>query len=177
MRFAGIQTLDLQGDAGIGRVWWLQQRIDPTSNVVDLGGEGQLLKPWCRRVSALDDLSGFGPGHRIHADRFIQGDVSNLDVFGNEEFDFAVLTEVLEHVPEPWRAMAEAGRVAKRVLITVPCEGRWQQPIAFRIAGHIRFFTPDLLALFLRRAGLDGEIAYLDFGGFSFIVADVVKRV
>jgi SAM-dependent methyltransferase len=175
MKFLGLQTLDLQGDAGIGRVWWLQQRIDPASNVVDLGGEGQLLKPWCQRVTALDDLSGFGPGHRIHADRFIQGDVCDLSCFKDDEFDVAVATEVLEHVPLPWVALREAGRVAKRVLITVPYEGRWQHPIAYKVGGHIRHYVPDLLALHLRMAGLDGEMAFLDFGGWSFIVAEVTR--
>ncbi len=177
MIFTGICSLDVpQGsDAGIGRAWWLQQRVAAEESVVDLGGTGSMFLGWRdpATVTACDDLSGFGKGHRIHAGTFHRGDVCDLSMFTDGQFDIAVMTEVLEHVPLPWLAMAEAGRVAKRVLITVPCEGRWTVPIAFRVSGHIRFPTLDLMALHLRRAGLDGELGLLDFGGFSFFVADV----
>lgn len=175
MIYSGLTTLDVQGDAGVGRAVWLADRIQPTDSVVDLGGTGSMLTWHKGPLAACDDLSGFGKGHQIHAPRFIRGDVCNLDAFADGEFDVAVLAEVLEHVPLCWEAMREAGRVAKRVLITTPCEGRWQQPIAFRVSGHLRFFTLDLLALFLRRAGLDGTIGLLEFSGWSFYVAEVAR--
>jgi hypothetical protein len=73
--------------------------------------------------------------------------------------------------------MAEAGRVARRVLITVPNEARWQQPIAYRVSGHLRWYTLDMHALHLRRAGLDGSIGLLEFGQpqWSFWVAEVAR--
>lgn len=177
MNFSGLTTLDIQGDAGAGRVVWLAERIKPDESVIDLGGTGSMLKPWCSNVTALDDLSGFGKGSPpIAADRFVRGDVCDLSAFSDDEFDVAVLAEVLEHVPLPWLAMREAGRVAKRVLITTPCEMRWQNPIAFRVSGHLRYFTLDILALFLRRTGLNGTIGLLEFGpGWSFFVAEVAR--
>lgn len=173
MTFSGLLTLNVTGDAGAGRKLWLAERLKPDDRVVDLGGTGELLAGWHEHVTALDDLSGFGPGHRIQAKTFIRGDVGQRLPFEDDAFDVAVLTEVLEHVPRPWEAMREAGRVAKRVLITTPFEQRWQHPIAFKVSGHIRFFTPDIFCLHLRRAGLDGEAAVLEFGGWSFLVADV----
>lgn len=176
MIFLGVETLPLQGDAGIGRADWLSRHIPSGASVVDLGGTGGMIRGWHNgHVTALDDLSGFGKGSPpIEAHTFHRGDVCALP-FADQQFDVAVMAEVLEHVPEPWRAMAEAGRVAKRVLITTPLEMRWQQPIAFRVAGHIRFYTYDLMALHLRRAGLDGAIGVLEFGGWSFVVAEVAR--
>jgi hypothetical protein len=170
--------LDGPSDAGAGRAMWLHSRIQPEESVVDLGGTGELLTFYPpERLTALDDLSGHGPGHVIRAGTFHKGDVCDLSVFRDQQFDVAVMTEVLEHVPLPWRAMEEAGRVAKRVLITVPCEGRWGSPIAHRVAGHMRFYTYDMMALHLRRAGLDGDLALLEWGNplWSFLIAEVAR--
>jgi hypothetical protein len=164
-------------DAGLGRVAWLQSKIQPHESVLDCGGTGSMFSGWypLEKLTAIDDLSGFGKGHRLHAGTFYRGDVCDLSRFSTDQFDVAVLAEVLEHVPCPWIAMREAGRVAKRVLITTPNEMRWRNGIAFKVAGHIRFITLDLLALHLRMAGLDGEIALLEFASWSFFVAQVKR--
>ena len=47
--------------------------------------------------------------------------------FGEGEFDLAAATEVLEHVPDPERTVAEMARVAKRhLLVSVPREPLWR---------------------------------------------------
>jgi hypothetical protein len=177
VNYLGQLTVDAPptADAGAGRAVWLASKIQPHESVVDLGGTGGMFAPWhdAANVTALDDLSGFGKGHRIDAGTFHRGDVCDLSRFANEQFDVAVLAEVLEHVPLPWLAMREAGRVAKRVLITTPCEMRWRNGIAFRVPGHMRFYTTDMLALHLRMAGLDGDLGLLDFASWSFHIAEV----
>lgn len=162
-------------DAGAGRRLWLAERIKPHETVLDAGGTGGMLKPWHQgHVTACDDLSGFGPGHTIAADTFVLGDVQTLP-FGEGAFDVCVLAEVLEHVPDPVKALRAAARVAERVLITTPCESRWQNPIAFRVSGHIRFPIPLLFVGQLRDAGLSGTHALLEFGSWSFCVAEVSR--
>lgn len=173
MNFRGLYQLQGDADAGSGRRVWMAANLNPTDRVVDLGGTGGMLASWHPNVTALDDLSGFGPGHRIEAPTFLKGDVQSLP-FHDQQFDVAVLAEVLEHVPQPVTALREAGRVASRVLITTPCEQRWTNGLAFRVSGHCRFYTTDILAKQLRDAGLDGDIALLEFGGgWSFFVAAV----
>jgi 2-polyprenyl-3-methyl-5-hydroxy-6-metoxy-1,4-benzoquinol methylase len=180
MNHAGVLTVETPptADAGAGRAVWLAAKVRPGDTVLDCGGTGSMLVPWhpAELVTAIDDLSGFGKGHRLHAGTFHRGDVCDLSRFSDQSFDVAVLAEVLEHVGEPWRALREAGRVAKRVLITTPNEMRWRNGIAFKVAGHIRFITADLLALHLRMAGLDGEIALLEFASWAFWVAEVKRR-
>ncbi len=174
MNWSGLLTIPTaeHADAGEGRRVWLAQNVQPHESLVDLGGTGGMLKPWADNVTALDDLSGFGPGQRIEADRFVRGDVQSTP-FADGEFDVAVLCEVLEHVGDPVRTLREAGRVGKRVLLTTPCEMRWRNGIAFRVSGHIRFTTPEILAAQCRKAGLDGEIGLLEFGTWSFFVGNL----
>lgn len=173
--FHGIITIDTapDADAGVGRRVWLAERIKPGETVVDLGGVGTMLDfHGAEHVTACDDLSGFGPGHRIMAHRFLRGDVQTLP-FDDQEFDVAVMCEVLEHVPDPVAALKEAARVGKRVLITTPFEQRWKNGIAFHISGHIRFAFPELFVGQLVRAGLSGTHSVLEFGSWSFLVAEV----
>lgn len=173
IRWVGLFGIPVSDqDAGSGRRIWLAANIDAAESVVDLGGVGTMLCPWHQNVTAFDDLSGFGPGHRILADTFHRGDVCSLP-FANEQFDVAVMTEVLEHVPTPVVALREAGRVAKRVLITTPYEQRWKNAAQYHISGHLRFATPEILANQIRAAGLHGDVGLLEFASWSFFVAVV----
>ncbi len=56
---------------------------------------------------------------------FVQADIHNLP-FKKDEFDTAVMGDVLEHCYDPVQAMREAGRVAKKVVATVFEEWRLQ---------------------------------------------------
>ena len=158
------------GDAAWGRKQWLAANVSPSESVAELGGTGDLFAGWHDGVTALDDLSGFGPGHRIAAKRFLKGDIAKTP-FADHEFDVAVVAEVLEHVPCPVACLKEAARVAKRVLITTPFENRWNNSAQFRIAGHIRFYTPPLFCAQIRKAGLSGDVGILEFTTWSFLVA------
>jgi ubiquinone/menaquinone biosynthesis C-methylase UbiE len=49
---------------------------------------------------------------------FVQADAHNLP-FKDDEFDTAVLGDILEHVVDPVQVLREAGRVAKKVVCTI----------------------------------------------------------
>ena len=48
---------------------------------------------------------------------FVQGDAHNLP-FKDDSFDTAVMGDILEHLEDPLKALREARRVAKRLVIT-----------------------------------------------------------
>ena len=79
--------------------------------------------------------------------------------FADQSFDVVLLVAVLEHTREPWRILAEAGRVLKpggRVVMVVPNDwtmsaGRlllWKFPI--RYPDHLTFTTPGRVRRWLR---------------------------
>ena len=76
-----------------------------------------------------------------------------------DEYDLAVLSHVLEHVPDPLPLLKEAARVAPNVLVEVPLEDnrsarRPAKRELSRGAGHLHAFNrSDVLGL-VREAGL-----------------------
>ena len=106
------------------------------ASVLDVGcGEGVLTEQWAARLS---------PGRVVGIDldapklkrEWAGRDRSNLEFetmtveqlqFGDNEFELVAATEVLEHVSEPDRALAEMARVASRwLLVSVPHEPLWR---------------------------------------------------
>ena len=95
-----------------------------------------------------------------------RGVARQVEVFDGEEvpaadgaYDLAVLSHVLEHVPEPMSLLREAARVAPAVLVEVPLEDNRsarrdeKREEAARI-GHIQFFDRDAVHALVRVAGL-----------------------
>jgi SAM-dependent methyltransferase len=85
--------------------------------------------------------------------------------FADDEFDLVAATEVLEHVSDPERALAEMARVARRwLLVSVPHEPLWRVLNVARGAylrdlgntpGHLNHWTR---AGFQRLLGSHGQV-------------------
>ena len=83
--------------------------------------------------------------------------------FGTNEFDLACAIEVLEHVPDPERTLAEMVRVARRhVLVSVPREPLWRALNMLRGAyvrqlgntpGHVNHWSKPNFLDFVNRHG------------------------
>jgi SAM-dependent methyltransferase len=106
------------------------------ASVLDVGcGEGVLTEQWADRLNPgrvvgidLDDpkLAAEWPTRRRSNLEFRTMAVEELE-FGDNEFELVAATEVLEHVVEPDRALAEMARVASRwLLVSVPHEPLWR---------------------------------------------------
>jgi 2-polyprenyl-3-methyl-5-hydroxy-6-metoxy-1,4-benzoquinol methylase len=113
----------------------LWQKAAPES-ILDVGcGEGVLTEQWADKLGSgrivgidLDDpklKAEWAKRERGNLEYRVE-DATQLS-FGDDEFDMATAIEVLEHVPDPVRTVAEMARVAKRwVLVSVPREPLWR---------------------------------------------------
>jgi ubiquinone/menaquinone biosynthesis C-methylase UbiE len=82
--------------------------------------------------------------------------------FKTSAFDTVVCSHTLEHIPDLWRAAAELRRVAKRVIVVVPCQRYYRYTVDY----HLHFFPQ---AGPLERL-LGGHATLID--GDWFVVAD-----
>ena len=140
----------------------LWARAAPES-VLDVGcGEGVLTVEWADRLREgrvvgidLDDprlRAEWAERSRPNLEYRVE-EATSLS-FGDDEFDMAAATEVLEHVPEPEATVAEMARVARRwLLVSVPREPVWRALNMARGA-YLRDFgnTPGHLNHWRKRA-------------------------
>ena len=141
--------------------------------LLDIGcGDGALIVELTRRepewqfagVEIAEAAVDLATGRCPEADiRSYDGETLPYD---SGEFELGVLSHVLEHVPDPVAMLAEAGRVAERVIVEVPLEDNLsarrasKQPVAEHV-GHIQRFSRGTIASAARDAGLrvTGELA------------------
>jgi 2-polyprenyl-3-methyl-5-hydroxy-6-metoxy-1,4-benzoquinol methylase len=113
----------------------LFEKAAPRS-LLDVGcGEGVLVKRWAerlgeRRVVGIDlEEESIQAGWAERQAPNLEYMVMTADVlpFAENEFDLATAIEVLEHVPDPDRTLAEMARCAERhLLVSVPREPLWR---------------------------------------------------
>jgi 2-polyprenyl-3-methyl-5-hydroxy-6-metoxy-1,4-benzoquinol methylase len=119
-------------EATLDELW---ERARPGS-ILDVGcGEGVLTEQWADRLGSgrivgidLEDpklQAEWELRRRPNLDYLVE-DATHLS-FADGEFDMATAIEVLEHVPDPERTVAEMARVADRwLLVSVPREPLWR---------------------------------------------------
>jgi SAM-dependent methyltransferase len=113
----------------------LWEKAQPRS-VLDIGcGEGVLTYDWAERLQAgrivgtdLEDPKLKAEWEkRTRPNLEYRAEEAKQLSFQADEFDMATAIEVLEHVPEPERTLAEMARVAERyLLVSVPREPIWR---------------------------------------------------
>jgi SAM-dependent methyltransferase len=134
--------------------------------LVEIGcGDGALLAELGARGVApvLDGFELSPPAAEIARDRGVARRVEvfdGLDVPAEDDaYELAVLSHVLEHVPEPMLLLREAARVAPAVLVEVPLEDnrsarREEKRNQAADIGHIQFFDRAAVDALIRVAGL-----------------------
>ena len=79
--------------------------------------------------------------------------------FESGQFDLAVLSHVVEHLEHPRTLLYEAKRVARHVIVEVPCEHTVRLPWNYAPdpVGHINFYTPGTIRRLLQTCGFTVE--------------------
>ncbi|HET8758791.1 MAG TPA: class I SAM-dependent methyltransferase [Solirubrobacteraceae bacterium] len=132
--------------------------------VVEIGcGDGSVLAELAARGWVVD---GFELAENAAAAARERGIARRVERFDGEhvpaetdEYDLAVLSHVLEHVPDPLPLLAEAARVAPSVLVEVPLEDNRsaRRPAKKRLseeAGHLHAFSRARVLRLVREANL-----------------------
>ena len=139
--------------------------VEPAS-IAEIGcGSGDVLAELHRRgLSPV--LDGFELSHRaagIARDRNVARRVEAFDgehvPAGTSEYDLAILSHVLEHVPEPLPLLREAARVARHLIVEVPLEDNRsaRRPAKRRLAeaaGHVHALNRADVRRLVEEAGL-----------------------
>jgi ubiquinone/menaquinone biosynthesis C-methylase UbiE len=154
----------------------LWQKAAPQS-ILDVGcGEGVLTEQWADQLGSgrivgidLDDPKLRAEWEkRTRPNLEFRAEEATRLSFADGEFDMATAIEVLEHVPDPERTVAEMARVAKRwVLVSVPREPLWRGLNMARLAylkelgntpGHINHWSKRSFVSMLSRHGTVEEV-------------------
>ena len=167
-----VRRLMARFESALDELW---SRAAPES-ALDVGcGEGVLTERFAHRIGGGHVL-GVDLDDPALRDEWSRRTLPNLEFrplppgpdlpFETGEFDIACAIEVLEHVPDPARTLAEMVRVARRhVLVSVPREPLWRALNMLRGAylrelgntpGHVNHWSKDS---FLDFVNAHGQIA------------------
>jgi SAM-dependent methyltransferase len=138
-------------------------------SLVEIGcGDGALLEELGARglARALDGFELSAPAAELARKRSIAG-AGRIEAYDGAHvpaadgaYELAVLSHVVEHVPDPRALLAEAARVARWVLVEVPLEAnrsaaRPGKRAQAREIGHIQVFDRAAMHALMSAAGLD----------------------
>lgn len=112
----------------------------------------------CKRYCAVELLPDAAAAARERLTEVVVGDIEELELpWGEGSFDALILSEVLEHLRDPWRVLvglrpllrpgaqvfASTPNVAHRDIILMLLRGRWElRDWGPMDATHLRWFTP-----------------------------------
>jgi SAM-dependent methyltransferase len=160
--------------ASLDELW---EQAAPRS-VLDVGcGEGVLTYEWAQKLGPDGRIVGIDLDDpklraewekRTHPNLEYRAEEATHLSFQNGEFDMATAIEVLEHVPDPEKTLAEMARVAERwLLVSVPREPIWRMVNMARGAywkslgntpGHVNHWTKVGFKSLLTQYGAVEEI-------------------
>jgi SAM-dependent methyltransferase len=160
------------------------------STLVEIGcGDGALLAELTGLAPVLDGFELSPPAAELARARGVARRIETfdgLDVPAEDgAYDLAVLSHVLEHVPEPMALLREAVRLAPAVLVEVPLEDnrsarREEKRAEAARIGHVQFFDRDAVRALFRVAGLSVAAELSDplpYEHHAFFAATRCERV
>lgn len=150
---------------------------DPEAAILEIGcGSGEagalaLAEGRCGRYIGVELFEAAGTIARTRLTEVVVGDIERLDLpWPSRSFDALILSEVLEHLADPWSVLARLAALAKpgaTVLASSPNVAHWRV-IRELLAGrfdladkgvfdrtHMRWFTPRTYCAAFEGAGFE----------------------
>lgn len=102
------------------RFKWIKDRCDLKDKIVDIGGnDGHTFEGWNRDNVTTVDIDEY------EVPNFVRANACDVPL-PDKSFDVVCLNEILEHIPDPVKALKEGKRLGrKKIIITVPNEWEW----------------------------------------------------
>lgn len=112
---------------------------EETGSILEIGtGRGDVLNacyPFTIRIGADISAEALEQHRREYGtEKLVKIDADSPLPFADNEVDFVLLCDILEHVQNPVKLLREAGRVGKNVLLKIPIE----KALLFRLMQKIR---------------------------------------
>ena len=148
---------------------------DPEASILEIGcangatGALALARGKCRRYCGVELVPESAAAARERLTEVVEGDVEQLALpWPSESFDGLILSEVLEHLRDPWALLerlrpllrpgalvpASTPNVAHREIVAMLIRGRWElRSYGPLDATHLRWFTPATLRQAFEGAG------------------------
>jgi homoserine O-acetyltransferase len=115
--------------------------VEPNSRVLDIGsGDGELLAKLINDKNVSGEGIEFDQDLVIHSIRHgtsaIQRDIERgLDIYKDNSFDYAILSQTLQTVNNPAKVFSELHRVAKKVIVSFPNFGNYKCRLQLLLSG------------------------------------------
>lgn len=163
----------------IDRVVWeiIWEIPEGSHKVLDLGCGGGLTGLTLQQEGKASEVIGVEISQEAarramgRMDQVIVGDLEQMEFpFPEDDFDFIILGDVLEHLIDPWQFLSRVKKYLKptgRIIATMPNVRCWKvvYPLVFRgqwvyeeygvlDKSHLRFFTKRTMLSLFRDAGL-----------------------
>ena len=152
---------------------------EPDASILEIGcsngatGALALAEGKCGRYCGVELFAEPAAAARERLTEVVEGDVEQLELpWPAESFDALILSEVLEHLRDPWAVLervrpllrpgalvfASTPNVAHREIIVMLLKGRWElRSYGPLDATHLRWFSPSSLRRAFEEAGFVGR--------------------
>lgn len=138
-----IKSLDMEAAAGtVETIISLLKDLPKTNQLLDYGC-GQHQSKYLRNLGFQVHSCDILP---FNLENFTQIDPNEKSLpFADNQFDISIISEVIEHVENPWDLLLELKRVTKdKIIVTTPNIVSKKSKEVFSESGYFYWFTPDV---------------------------------
>ncbi len=119
----------------------IESLIDPNARILDLGcGDGELICRLSQDKNVIAEGIELDENLVIHCTQcgvsVVHRDIERgLEMYPNDTFDYAILSQTIQTLKEPQRVIGELHRVAKKVIVSFPNFAHWRCRLQMLFSG------------------------------------------